>query len=396
MKIQKNISVYVILLVLLQSCTLFAYDVDVNDFGVAGDGVTDDGPEIQNAINDVYDNGGGNVFLRGDQKYYIASLVEVKANVAIVGEHENIGSSNISAWDNLGSAFVIKSDKYVRMRSDSSVKGVLFIRENQALPEEDADTNFTGKAIRIEDGNCVISHCAIIGFYNGIETLTTDTPNITIENCNIDCLNGIKITNSSTGTKITNCHAFPFISSVYEDKYRNGTGYIFVDVNNGSFEYNFTHGHKLKGFLLIDSNNNIFRGCGADNLRSETLTPLGNGYEIRGNSDGNQFLACQAASHETGFHIDVSADDLVTIKGGAIFKIKNYGIYVKSGDVGIYNQQIVGHTSHSTDGVDMNNSNSLVRIYSCAFVDLVNGIDNNAGTLQEGYNLTNNVTQYSN
>ena len=59
--------------------------ISVKDYDAKGDGVTDDTTAIQNAINYVYSNGGGEVYIPNGN-YIISSPIQMKSNVILKGE----------------------------------------------------------------------------------------------------------------------------------------------------------------------------------------------------------------------------------------------------------------------------------------------------------------------
>lgn len=80
--------------------------VFVGDFGCAGDGVTDDGPNIQRAIDFVSANGGGTVLLM--RRHLINTEISIPSNVII--KPATVSKIKSTALTNVQGVFIVKAN----------------------------------------------------------------------------------------------------------------------------------------------------------------------------------------------------------------------------------------------------------------------------------------------
>ena len=112
--------------------------ISVKDYGAKGDGVTDDITPIQNAINFVSSNGGGEVFIPNGN-YIISSPIQIKSNVILKGESASSSvivtkTNTINGIESTG-ALVWSEICYLTIKSPnkgSNTNAILFDRSQGA------------------------------------------------------------------------------------------------------------------------------------------------------------------------------------------------------------------------------------------------------------------------
>lgn len=133
-----------------------AKSVVARDFGVKGDGVADDAPALQQAINSVGATGG--VVNLGAGTYVLRSTVTVHTNVRLVGEG--------ACWENSATMVLVrhKDGPAFRLGSYCGLKGLsIYYPDNTNLQKPDAyppAVELVGCAVSIED---IVFDCAWIG-----------------------------------------------------------------------------------------------------------------------------------------------------------------------------------------------------------------------------------------
>ncbi|MHC4122838.1 MAG: hypothetical protein ACYSSI_04630 [Planctomycetota bacterium] len=376
----------------------FCVNVNIKDFNTAGDHKTDDSSAFQRAIDYVYEKGGGKIALNGNQRYHIGKTLKLKPRVVISGDLNRVWTSGPYLWDNIGSALELADGKCIEMSDDTYIEGVLFYRNGQIIPDEEAETNFRSFAVLINGNNCSVKLCGFIGFAQGIITSANKQRDIDLEDLVMDSTTGVHIQNCFEGLRIRRIHIYPAIGLEYRKFYRTDYAFIFEDVHNGLVEDCFIIGRKNGGFSISNCNNCRFIACGADNLRirggGNELKPIGYGFRITGNSNNNSFLACQSALQSAGYLVDIDDGCKLAIKGGALWAMGDYGINVRGGDVDIFNNVIRGYTKNkkiTTCGVHLENPKSKVNIRTCSFHFLEMGIKRTAGIVNQKLNVAKNV-----
>jgi hypothetical protein len=371
------------------------FTVAAHGFAIAGNGSTDDRLALQKAIDRIHTEGGGQLFLNGNQRYRVLSPLLVKAGVRLVGDYANLGNSGsgVGIWNHYGSALVLAGTGRLDLAGGAAAEGILVMRAGLTLPVTDSATSFTGVGVQLKGSDAELRNCAIMGFGTGVQSIVGTLSNLRLHDLNIDCLNGVQLQGASSGVVLKRIHVFPFLStgSNYPSLRRNGSGYLFSNVNGAEMTNCFVHARGLKGIVLDNCDNNTFRGVGVDNMyRLDEIDPVGIGIELRNGSASNTFIGCQVASQHTGFYLNAGAGTTTRIRATNVWNFTGVGATVLSGAVeldacGFRGAGIVANR----DGVSTPNAGASATVRECHFNSLRYALRRGAGALTERGSLVN-------
>lgn len=332
--------------------------VYLDSFGAVGDGETDDRQALVNAMSNVSITGGV-VKLNMDKKYRIGSAIVVPKNVHIVGELEMPGTNGNNFYTNynaLGSALYL--DNTMTMSSGSSISKVFVKKTTFSYTDI---TTFSGLAIYVNGSGNVdmgsglpvgddvtIKDCMILGFYKAI--YAEGAQRTRIENVNIDCTNGVEITNALDVPYLSRIHCWNFgtIAAVATGAMSNpdglslsraGTAFKFINtVDWGKITDCFSYGYQY-GFIIENCHSCVLTGCGADDVPEAGYSSTGQtgkiGFVVSGNCEDTILTNCQSASHEKGFYIGTNSNQHTMLNNCVAWYNRDHGIQIDSGDVSI-------------------------------------------------------------
>jgi hypothetical protein len=280
----------------------FSDVVNVKDFGAVGDGIVNDRPFIQNAI-DSLGEAGGTVYIPNGMKCLIdLNGLIIKPNVSLVGPHKFVGSpkDNSSApYNNLGGAIILDAETAgvsIYMEGGSSLSGLLIYRKGMVFPVQNASA-FTGTAIIATDDDVAVTHSMILGFNKAY--FSVGQARARIEYVYMDNVNGIEINQCYDIMNVSNCHAWPFATIAWgagNSINRSGTAYKFTVNDWGKLTNCFSYGY-FRGVLIDTAASMTLLGCGFDN----TPVPLfagSVGIFIQGVCPDTRIIGCQCAAQD--------------------------------------------------------------------------------------------------
>jgi hypothetical protein len=348
-------------------------------FGASGDGMHDDTVAVNAALASL--EPGGRIVFTG--KYLIASAnVVIPSNVTFEGTFESVGTS-LNNWTapyaNLNSAIILNSNYTIMLGGGSSIKGLLIYRQGQVFPAADA-TGFAGTAITAAGDDHSVTGCMILGFNQAIYSNGFSRPyyhHVLGDNNNF-----IQIANCGDIGRITDCHAWPFVTIAYAGTrpadWAARTG-IAYNINSPADWMKITNSFALAyniGINLIDSDSVTLLGCGIDG---------GNiGVRIVGQCLDVRLNACQIAAQNQAIYINTGFTPAYRI-GTQIIDCDLWGntIGSSSQNIIIYDgdAQIMGcHFIKGNSAVNISSPDSRVLIEGNAFDGIPTPIYNAAGS----------------
>jgi len=264
--------------------------VSVKDYGAVGDGVTNDTPFIQAAI-DALGVKGGNVFIPNDMKCLIDTALTLKKSVSLVGPHKMIGSpgSNSSApYGDLGGCLIVNSAVTITTQSGSTVQGILFYRKGMTFPAT-SSAAFAGTCLTNTGDDVSVFQCMFLGFDMAFSSVGTVGAGgylnrMRLHDINMDCQNGIYVEACYDNPYISDVHSWPFATIAASVAHpttwyqRTGTAYHFKDIAdwlslNNCFSYNHaigTHLEAVNSYVLNSPAHDGFSKPGAIGVEAGT------------------------------------------------------------------------------------------------------------------------------
>ena len=373
--------------------------VSPDNFGAVGDGIVDDTTAVQAAIDSLIGTG-GTVRIPRNRIYRIGEI-RVKRNIHIKGELEMVGSNGnntFTDYDRLGSCLRISGT--IRMYSGSSISGVL-IKAYTAVASDlysklsswgstalsiSGVDSYLGVGELFYADDVTVRNCMILGFQLGIYARYSQRLRVT--DVNMDCVNGIDLSQCYDVPYLTRVHCWPFATIAYVARvngssnsggwiFRNGTAFKIRDtVDWLRMTDCFSYGYQY-GFHLQNVNSALLTNCGADNV-SEAGTGYINsgnpqvvgaiGFLVEGSCEETVLTNCQAASQEKGYYIKTSQNTVTTLKDCMSWGVRDQGIFVDStnnvsGDVKV----IGGVIRDSSMGILCNSSMARIFVIGTSF-----------------------------
>ena len=376
--------------------------VSVKDFGAVGNGVTNDTPAIQAAV-DSLGAAGGAVNVPNGMRCLVDTNLTIKPNVSLVGPHQFVGSpqDNTSApYGSIGGTLIINSAVTITLKGGASLSGLLMYRKGMTFPAADS-LAFAGTAI-IGDGDDVgVSHCMILGFAQAFASSGRQRPRF--ESVQFDCSSGIQIENCADVAYVNNCHGWPFATIAAlgpaSSLQRSGTAFKFLNLGDWNKVTDcFAYGY-FRGFFVSSCDSMTLLSCSAD---STTGFAGQIGFLIDGTSLDTRLIGCQAAAQETGYYINTSAGVQTRMTSCDSWVNANHGVLIDAGNVTISG----GIHRNTTNGVTVNSASSVVFVDGVTFnatstapiavaVSTVNVYigENNYGNWAAGNSVTNNANK---
>lgn len=212
----------------------FLETISVSDFGATGDGSTDDTAAIQDAIDTVYNAGGGRVLMMGGT-YLVSSPILLRDNVCILGESKYTTTIKLADGSDCN---VIDTENFASLTGTSpssalnsfAIKNISIDGNRANNYSGVASTSAQGFGIRLyaynyEIDNVRIGNCAGVGFYS--EFSPTNIPETAYDNARFGNI---------TNLHITYCSYEGFYFRGPADIYVNNiiVGYIYQPTRTGS------------------------------------------------------------------------------------------------------------------------------------------------------------------
>jgi hypothetical protein len=310
--------------------------VSVLEFGAVGDGVTNDQPAIQAAI-DSLGAAGGTVMIPNGMRCVLDSTLVVKPNVGIQGPNLYVGSpqDNSSAnYSLVGGSLILSGTQTITMKGGSSLSGLLIYRKGMTFPQTSV-SGWVGTAITADDDDVSIENCMILGFEKAFYSYGHQRARLT--SLYMDNVNGIEIAACYDVAYVFQCHCWPFatIAATSPVLIRSGKAYYFRDGGDwNKITNSFAYGY-FRGLVISSCNSITATGCGFDNVPGGHPNSIG--IEIINACEDTKLINCQTAAQATAgiFINNVSGSiPLITfIQNHTVWGGSTHGILIYDGDV---------------------------------------------------------------
>lgn len=314
-------------------------------YGAIGNGIADDTAAFIAAYNSLPATGGTIRLSRG--KRYVIGELPPFHNCTIEGDASSRGNLAPNLMATTGTVIICDPTKNRQMGNNQTWRNIRFDRSGLVWFPNDAtnyiNANYTGQALyaaaSFTDG--LIEDCIFLGFnwaFNCADT-GVNVSRLWFYRNRIDCLNGIKVTNSYDVTKIYDNHFWPFttLGSPTEPNNRHhkrpGTAIKLVGANDwtkikGNFIYYYQTGIQCTdaGYVYMDDNGADHYGTGSNDGSIGILVD-GAAFDIRINN---------TSIHGPDWGIQVSTtspNGRVTIRDELSAEAKRGAVYLTSGRV---------------------------------------------------------------
>lgn len=355
-------------------------DVDDFQFGAIGDGVTNDTPAFQRAINYLRTFGGGTVTFSGryllDTPLYVEDWVALEGTLGNPGELRYDGTMD---YDGKKSQLIINPTTTVTIRSGSSVGNCLVMPKGLNLPFADATAAaagiaaFSGTAFTAGGSDVYIHDMLVLGFNKIL--YSNNFERVRVHHVQGDCTNGIELNAVLDIAYVDKVHLWPFTTThqawtTGTLNSRSGVGFLFSNVGDWSkLTECFTYGY-AKGFSIDGCNFVNLVGCGTDGYGAAASTSIG--FEIKGISKDATLIGCQTAAQGYGLVVDNNVGGLngtaavTTVVGCSFWDNDIKHIDVRSGRVNIVSDNFW----RCPVAIDVNGTYGKASIDLCDFEDI--------------------------
>ncbi|HEY2621195.1 MAG TPA: hypothetical protein VGI78_27915 [Acetobacteraceae bacterium] len=303
----------------------FADPINAADYGVVGNGTTDDSAALQAALNAAaLANAGGGIVSIGRMRVYLASSVTVPHNVRLTGEFRPTQANYSSGqdWYQYNSQIKLAAGATVTY---GNCDHILFIAAGlyTTLPATVADANalvakFAGTAITASStSDAFISDCWFLGFTYGIYAATASRLNI--DNCMFDCTNAVYQSNSSDVSRYHRLHCWPVLTGLipgvdavtnYAPLQRHGTAFHLVADTWTTLVDCFAYAYDT-AYWDAGSSNSVFIGCHADYTTTNANSVAA--WQFTGDFTYAKLVGCFTVAAKTGVIVNASGATGATV-----------------------------------------------------------------------------------
>lgn len=346
--------------------------VGARQFGAKGDGVTNDAPAIQAAI-DALGAAGGQVVIDSG-RFYLGATLSIRGNVTLRGPHANVGSpmnDTLAPYGQVGGALLLNSAFSISMVGGSaSLEGLLIHRYGMTFPAADT-AGYAGDAVIATNLNDMcVKNCMILGFNRAIYFQGCRRMRLT--DINIDCLNGVRTDLTYDVGYLTNIQCWPFatktaVSPPSSDARSGAAFYFFNEDDLGKITNCHSRGY-ANGFVFYGASGKTLQNCSHEGLGT------GYGFQLAaylgGGALNNTLIGCRATNVEKGYYINIPANGSAKLLGCEVTGSTAQGIYITSGDVIITGGAILSTASY---GIYVANASSKVFVDRMRFYDFTGG-----------------------
>lgn len=317
--------------------------VSVKDFGAVGDGVTDDGPAVQLAINEMASRGRGTIVFPAGYSYFMNTQVNVCDNLTVVGYGARIiagrGYAHIDAplFKNFTAAKMSEPPGTVTATSNVAFYGLEF--EGQDTGGASGVPNADMHGIFICMGNRTDVNSGVNGFtvqdcylhdFDGAGILTYGGQNINISDnrfVNFFPNAGLSI---GSGLQLTDVDGFVVDANVFDHAGANWSwhGMTVLDFNNrsknGTVSNNVVRNMNNGDGISCEGNTsdnlenvtfvgNMIRDCAGDGIGVDNCTQVVVSSNTLQDIGGTGILIGQTE------RVIITANSLISIGGTAIY-----------------------------------------------------------------------------
>jgi len=307
--------------------------ISVEDFGAVGDGTTDDGVAIQNAIN-YASSVKGQVNFKGDT-YLIQTAIEIKSNVSLVGTSGTV-------------LFV----------SPSCTLGPVFGGIGRAIYINTASTNIFIEGITFQSTSTGLTKIVSVGFQN--------VTNLYINNCQF--INFGNVTYTTQGLVVFDSSDVTITNCTFANNTSDGCAFS-NDVVNFNFSNNICTDNGDWGFALVEGCN--YGSVTSNIFKNNTSTATGTDRCSYVSFSNNQIYDNEHGIRISEFAVSTDKNQYITISNNNIVTSGVAGISIENmnatyGQFSIVNNNISGS---SNQGIRISDSRlgTIVgnTIYSC-------------------------------
>lgn len=317
-----------------------ADEISVLDFGVVGDGITDDTAALNTALTAAVSRNRSRVFVPPTVKMLINSGdilfpegVSLIGSYDTMGEFVNGGSTTARDYHNAGSSIILNSAYSLKLNDRNKLQNLLII--SKPVYDLMPCTNlagvativgaFAGKGVyAFAAYDIQIDRCMFLGFQYGIQSLNNGAATCErarITHCLFDCTNCVDWTWATDFAYFESLHAWNFVTSHIggiTGPFRSGTAFRMgprcdwpVMLNCSSYGWN-------RGFAADGAGAVMFIGCKSDNNGQNTGSI---GFDITDFTDGTgtykpaltSLVGCKTAAHDTGLRINCTDTVMPTV-----------------------------------------------------------------------------------
>ena len=296
--------------------------------------------------------------------YTLDDDVTVPLGKALKGDYELPDPRVATDLETFNNRIILNSAASIILSESGAFSHSVILRKGMVLPANAAEVAlFAGTAIKTTSGahGVYVGYSHIVGFTSALVTDISNTPQVRCEYLNIDCTNGLNITQALDVSYISYVHCWPSASVnvaglVDADLQRAGAAFTLKDGGDwAKLSFCFTFGY-ARGFVLDAVNSVTLDGCASDYTVTQTANPIG--VEVKNSCAEPRVINYQAAGQNIGILLNsTSTLSHATISGLNTWECDTAGVSISNGEAHINQANIRGGTG---SGIVHNTAKALM------------------------------------